>query len=190
MNLAATFGAGLDFLSQKRPFGTQGTAHGDHMGQEFNAGAQASLPMMLGGVTVTPRVGLRYAYFHANGFSENGAGGQNLSVGTDNARSLQPYVDIALDKAFGDALRPIDAEFRIGYAHELLDANRAVSVASQDGTLFTASGTSLPRGYLTAGASVTLHPRKNLDVSLSYDTVVDTTHASAQEGRVRVGYRF
>ena len=65
-----------------------------------------------------------------------------------------------------------------------------MSVASQDGTLFTASGTSLPRGYLTAGASVTLHPRKNLDVSLSYDTVVNTTHASAQEGRIRVGYRF
>ena len=57
------------------------------MGQEVTAGGQASLPMPLGGVTVTPRVGARFAYFHANGFGESGAGGQNLNVGTDNVRS-------------------------------------------------------------------------------------------------------
>ncbi|MGS0897618.1 autotransporter outer membrane beta-barrel domain-containing protein, partial [Burkholderia stagnalis] len=190
VNLAATLGVGLDFLSQKRPFGALGTAEGDHMGQEFNVGGQASLPMTFGSVTVTPRAGLRYAFFHANGFGESGAGGQDLNVGTDNVRSLQPYVGVTIDKTFGDALRAVNAQLRIGYAHELLDANRAVSVASQDGTLFTAPGTTLPRGYLTAGASVTLHPAKRVDVSLSYDAIVNTTHASAQQGSVQVGYRF
>ncbi|WP_114810572.1 autotransporter domain-containing protein [Paraburkholderia kururiensis] len=190
VNLAATVGAGLDFLSLKRPFGTQGTAEGDHMGQEFNFGTQASLPMTFGSVTVTPRIGLRYAYFHANGFGESGAGGQDLQVGADNVRSLQPYAQISLDRNFGDSLRPVNVELRVGYAHELLDANRAVSVASQDGTPFNAPGTTLPRGYLTSGVSVTMHPVRNLDVALSYDTVFNTTHASVQQGSVRVGYRF
>lgn len=190
VNLAATFGAGLDFLSLKRPFGTEGTAEGDHMGQEFNFGTQASLPMTFGSVTVTPRIGLRYAYFHADSFGENGAGGQNLQVGTDNVRSLQPYAQLSLDRAFGDALRPVNVELRVGYAHELLDANRAVSVTSQDGTPFNATGTALPRGYLTSGVSVTMHPLKSLDVALSYDTVFNTTHASVQQGSVRLGYRF
>ncbi|WP_321786382.1 autotransporter domain-containing protein [Paraburkholderia sp. J94] len=190
VNLGATLGFGLDFLSQKRPFGSIGTAEGDHMGEEFNVGGQASLPMTLGSFTVTPRVGLRYAYFHANDFSESGAGGQDLAVGSDNVRSLQPYVGVTVDRAFGDALRPVNAQLRIGYAHELLDANRAVSVAASDGTLFTAPGTSLPRGYFTAGAGVTLHPRKHLSVSLSYDALINTTHASAQQGEVRVGYQF
>ncbi|WP_442793485.1 autotransporter outer membrane beta-barrel domain-containing protein [Paraburkholderia sp. HP33-1] len=190
VSLAATAGAGLDFLTQKRPFGTTGTAEGDHMGQELNVGGQASLPMSFGSVTVTPRVGLRYAYFHANGFDESGAAGQDLNVGTDNVHSLQPYVGVTLDKVFGDAIRPVNAQLRLGYAHELLDANRALSVASQDGTVFTAPGTSLPRGYLTAGASVTLHPLKHLDVSLSYDTLINTTHASAQQGNIRIGYQF
>jgi fibronectin-binding autotransporter adhesin len=190
VNLAATLGAGLDFLSQKRPFGSEGTAEGDHMGQELNLGTQASLPMALGSVTVTPRIGLRYAYVHANGFGESGAGGENLGVGTDNLHSLQPYADVTLDHAFGDALRPVNVELRLGYAHELLDANRALSVVSQDGTVFSAPGTSLPRGYLTAGAGVTLHPRKNVDVSLSYDGLISTTHASAQQGSIRVGYQF
>ena len=188
--LGATLGAGLDFLSQKRPFGPLGTAEGDHMGQEFNVGGQASLPMTFGDVRITPRVGLRYAYFHANGFGESGAGGQDLDVGTDNVRSLQPYVAVTVDKAFGDALRPVNAELRIGYAHELLDANRTLSVTSLDGTVFAAPGTSLPRGYLSAGASVTLHPAKHLDVSLGYDAVINTTHVSAQQGSLQVGYRF
>ncbi|MFC6144392.1 autotransporter outer membrane beta-barrel domain-containing protein, partial [Paraburkholderia silvatlantica] len=190
VNLAATLGAGLDFLSQKRPFGAATTAEGDHMGQEFSTGAQASLPMTFGSVTVTPRAGLRYAYFHANGFGESGAGGQDLNVGTDNVHSLQPYVGVTVDRAFGDALKPVNAELRLGYARELLDANRAINVAAQDGTVFVAPGTSFPRGYLTAGASMTLHPLKNLDVSLSYDTVINTTHASAQQGNLRVGYQF
>lgn len=190
VNLGATLGVGLDFLSQKRPFGSVGTAEGDHLGEEFNLGGQASLPMTFGSVTVTPRVGLRYAYFHSDGFDESGASGQNLSVGTDNVRSLQPYVGVTFDRAFGDAVRPIKAELRIGYAYELLDANRAISVASQDGTLFTAAGTTLPRGYLTAGAGVTLHPRKNLAVSLDYDGMLNTAHASSEQGSIRVSYKF
>ncbi|WP_179405154.1 autotransporter-associated beta strand repeat-containing protein [Burkholderia guangdongensis] len=190
VDLAATLGAGLDFLSQKRPFGAVGTAEGDHIGQEFNLGGQASVPLELGSVTVTPTLGLRFAYFHANGFGESGAGGQDLSVRTDNVRSLQPYAGVTLDKAFGDALTPVNVELRVAYAHELLSANRAVSVAAQDGTLFAAPGTSLPRGYLTAGASVAMHPGKNLTCSLSYDALINTTHASAQQASLNVAYRF
>lgn len=190
VNLGATLGAGLDFLSQKRPFDPVGTAEGDHMGQEFNVGGQASTVMTFGSVAVTPRIGLRYAYFHANGFGESGAGGQDLGVGTDNVHSLQPYADVTIDKSFGDALKPVDAQLRLGYAHELLDTNRTLTVAAQDGTVFVAPGTDLPRSYLSAGASLTLHPKKNLDVSLAYDTVVNTGHASVQQGSVRVGYQF
>ncbi|CAD6562021.1 hypothetical protein LMG27952_07658 [Paraburkholderia hiiakae] len=190
VGVSGTAGYGVDFLSQKRPFEGVGTAEGDHMGQEFTAAAQASLPLALGGFTLTPRVGLRFAYFHANGFGESGAAGQDLSVGTDNVRSLQPYVDISLDKTFGDALRPVNAQVRLGYAHEVLDANRALSVGSQDGTLFTAPGTSLPRGYLSMGVTLGMQPAKNLTISLGYDALINTTHASAQAGSLKANYRF
>lgn len=190
VNLAASLGIGLDFLAQKRPFGGTSTATGDHMGQDVSTGAQASLPLHVGSVTVTPRAGLRYATFHANGFGESGAGGQDLNVGTDNLHSLQPYVGVTFDKASGDALKPIDAELRVGYARELLDTNRALNVTSQDGTMFVAPGAGQSRGYLTAGTSVTLHPMKQLDVSLSYDTVFNTSHASSQQGSLQAGYRF
>ena len=190
VDVSGTLGYGLDFLSQKRPFAGVGTAEGDHMGQEFTTGVQASLPLALGSVVLTPRVGLRYAYFHANSFGESGAAAQDLDVGTDNVHSLQPYAELTLDKAFGDTLKPVKVQLRVGYAREVLDAGRALSVASQDGTLFTAPGTSLPRGYLTTGISIGMQPVKNLRLSLGYDTLINTTHASAQAGTLRADYRF
>ncbi|WP_175425739.1 autotransporter outer membrane beta-barrel domain-containing protein [Trinickia violacea] len=190
VGLSATAGYGLDFLSQKRPFGATGTAEGDHVGHEFTLGGQASLPLTLGSFVVTPRVGLRYAYFHANGFGESGAGGQDLGVGTDNVHSLQPYAEVTLDKAFGNALNPVDVQLRLGYAHELLDTNRSVTVTAQDGTVFAAPGTSLPRGYLTTGVSVSMQPTKALKVSLGYDALINTTHASEQTASLKVGYQF
>ncbi|MFP3508011.1 autotransporter domain-containing protein, partial [Burkholderia sp. SIMBA_062] len=75
-----------------------------------------------------------------SGFGESGANGQNLNVGPDNARSLQPYVGVSLDKAFGDAMRSLDVQLRVGYAHEVLRGSRVVQVQSQDGTVFAAPG--------------------------------------------------
>jgi len=189
--LNATAGVGVNFLSQKRRFDALGTARGDHTGQEASLGLQAGLPLALGARTLlTPKLGLRYTYEHADSFNESGAGGQDLDVGKDNIHSLQPYVGVALDQTFGDEARPMNAQVRVGYAREVLDANREVGVTAQDGTPFSAVGAKLPRGSLTAGLSFTLHPRKNLDVSLNYDTLINTDGASAQQGGLHMAYRF
>lgn len=190
VNLSATLGYGLDFLSQKRPFGGFGTAEGDHIGHEFTAATQASLPMQAGGFVLTPQAGLRYAYVRANGFGESGANGQNLQVDADNARSLQPYVGVTLDKAFGDAVRPVNVQLRLGYAHEVLSGGRVALVQSQDGTVFAAPGTDLPHSFLTTGASVSLLASKATTVALGVDAVLNTGHVSAQSAYVRVNHRF
>ncbi|RQU77986.1 autotransporter domain-containing protein [Burkholderia cenocepacia] len=190
VNLSATLGYGLDSLSQKRPFGSAGTAEGDHLGHEFTAATQASLPMAAGGFRFAPHVGLRYAYVRGSGFSEDGANGQNLHVGPDSARSLQPYVGVSLAKAFGDAVRPVDVQLRVGYAHEVLRGSRVVQVQSQDGTVFAAPGTDLPRSFLTTGASVTLQAAKTTTVSLGLDATINTGHVSAQSAYVRVNSSF
>lgn len=191
LDLSAAMGAGLDWLSQSRPFGAAGTATGDHLGQEITLGAQAALPLSLGDATaLTPKLGVRYAYFHGGSFGESGAGGQDLNVGSDNVQSLQPYAGLALGHVFGGAAHPARMQLRVGYAFEALDANRSLAVSAQDGTPFTAVGASLPRGYLTAGLGLTLHPMKNLDVSLDYDALFHTGRASAQQGSLRVAYRF
>ncbi|PQP10070.1 autotransporter domain-containing protein, partial [Burkholderia cepacia] len=190
VNLSATLGYGLDFLSQKRPFGSPGTAEGDHLGHEFTAATQASLPMDVGGLRLAPHIGLRYAYVRGSGFGENGANGQNLQVGPDSARSLQPYVGVSLDKTFGDAVRPVNVQLRLAYAHEVLGAGRVVQVQSQDGTVFAAPGTELTRSFLTTGASVTLQAAKTTTVALGLDATIDTSHVSTQSAYVRLNHKF
>jgi autotransporter passenger strand-loop-strand repeat protein len=188
--VSAAVGAGLDFLSQKRPFGAAGTAEGDHIGQEVTAAAQAALPLAIGDVRITPRIGVRFSFLHANGFTESGANGQDLAVGTDNVRSLQPYAKVTFDKNFGSQSRPVNVEWRLGYARETLGTGRTVTVGTQDGTLFAAPGTTLPRDQLTTGVSVGMQPTKALNVSVSFDALVATSHASAEAGMVRLDYRF
>lgn len=179
-----------DFLSQKRPFGSLGTAEGDHLGHEPSAAGQASVPMHLGDFTLTPAAGLRYAFFRGNSFNEDGAAAQNLAVGADTARSLQPYVSLKLDKAFGDAVRPVNVQLRLGNARELMGTGRQITVLSPDGTLFPAPGVALSRDYVTGGASVSFRPSKATIVSLGYDGLINTGHASAQSGYARFDYRF
>ncbi|MGW8307229.1 MAG: autotransporter outer membrane beta-barrel domain-containing protein [Achromobacter pulmonis] len=190
VDVTGMLGYGLHFLSQKRPFDNAGTAKGDHIGQEFTAAAQVSKPIALAGTVMTPRLGLRYAYFYANSFDESGARGQNLHVGSDSTRSLQPYVGVTFDKTFDNMRRPLNLQVRAAYAHELLDTGRAVTVASQDGTRFAAPGADLSRGFLTFGASVGWSLTRQLGVSLAYDALVNTSRASSQAGSVRMSYRF
>jgi uncharacterized protein with beta-barrel porin domain len=65
-----------------------------------------------------------------------------------------------------------------------------MSVGAQDGTWFVAPGTSLPRDQLTTGVSVSMRPAKALTVSIGYDAVLATSHASTQTGSLKVGYQF
>jgi fibronectin-binding autotransporter adhesin len=190
VQVSATLGYGLDFLSQSRLFEHAGTATGDHIGQEVTAAAQASLPIAVGGVTITPRLGMRYAYFHGDGFDEQGADRHDLSVGTDNVRSLQPYVEATFDKTFGSDLAPVNVQFALGYAQELLDTNRTMTVGLQNGPSFEAAGVALPRGELTTGLSVSIQASKATTILLSYDALINTGHASSQAADVRLDYRF
>jgi outer membrane autotransporter protein len=190
VTVSATLGYGLDFLSQKRPFGASGTAQGDHIGHEISAATQAAVPMRVGSITLTPAAGLRYAFFRGASFTESGASAQNLGVDSDTARSLQPYLMLKLDKTFGEGERAIDAQLRVGYARELMGTSRQVTVLSQDGTRFAAPGVALPRNYVTGGASIGFRPSKATSISLGYDALINTGHASAQAGYARFEYQF
>ncbi|MGE8635197.1 MAG: autotransporter outer membrane beta-barrel domain-containing protein, partial [Achromobacter piechaudii] len=190
VTVSATVGYGLDFLSQKRPFGALGTAQGDHIGHEVSAAAQAAMPMRVGSVTLTPAAGLRYAFFRGASFTESGASAQDLDVDSDTARSLQPYVMLKLDKTFGEGERAIDAQLRVGYAREVMGTSRQVTVLSQDGTRFAAPGVALPRNYVTGGVSIGFRPSKATSISVGYDALINTGHASAQTGYARFAYQF
>ena len=190
VHLSGAVGYAFDDLSQKRSFAGIGVAEGSHTGHEVHAALQAAMPIAIDGGTLTPSVGLRYAYFHGHAFGEDGARGQNLRVSADSARSLQPYVGLAFDRSFDNGGKPLDLQLRAGYATETAGRHRGVTVAAQDGTLFAAPGTDLPRSYATAGASLVMHPTKASTLSLNYDALIPVGHASARAASITFRYQF
>jgi uncharacterized protein with beta-barrel porin domain len=153
-------------------------------------GAQAGLPLSLGGVNVTPHLGGLFAYYRGNAFTESGSGGQNLSVDTDNARSLQPYVGISIDKAFGDSAKALTLKLNVDYGYELARLSRSVTVISSDGTAFTAPGATLPRGRLVAGFSAAGSLTKHTQLSAGYTTWLNTGGGSQQGVDAAIRYRY
>ncbi|SHH63811.1 outer membrane autotransporter barrel domain-containing protein [Pollutimonas bauzanensis] len=191
LNLAATVGYAYDFLSSNRPFGSLGSAKGDSHGQELHAGLQASAPLPAGPVVVTPRLGVRYQYFHGNSFDESGPTSQNLSVDTQNLRSLQPYAGITLDYPFNTSgTKPALVQARLGYAYETLGIGRNMAVTSADGTGFVIPGATDSRGMLTAGLGANMSIGKSLSLYVSYDALLKTGNVSAQTLQGGMNYRF
>ncbi len=191
--LAATLGYAYDFASTTRSFGALGSARGDGHGQEFSAGLQASRAWQLSpAATLTPRIGLRYAYLDGLSTNESGPTAQNLGVGNQHLQSLQPYVGLTLDYAFtlAHSARPASVQLRAGYAYETLSTGRNVSVTAADGTGFTIAGTRDSRGQLTAGLGATLPLGKSTRAYLRYDAWLHTGNVSAQALQAGVDYRF
>ncbi|SEJ71479.1 outer membrane autotransporter barrel domain-containing protein [Achromobacter sp. NFACC18-2] len=191
VNIAATVGAAYDFLKSRRSFAGLGSARGDSAGQEITAGLQASLPLAAGPLTVTPRLGLRYQYFHAEGFGETGPTSQNLDVDAKDFNSLQPYAQLVVGIPFSmkaDKLAVVEA--RVGYAYETLDTNRGFRATASDGTGFTLPGVAPTRGMFSAGLGMTLPISKAMDLTASYDRLFDTGNVSAQAFQLQATYRF
>jgi fibronectin-binding autotransporter adhesin len=191
VNVAATIGTAYDFLDSRRSFAGVGTAKGDTDGQEFTAGLQASLPLAAGPVVITPQAGLRYQYFHAGRFGEDGSTSQNLDVDSQNLHSLQPYAQVSVGIPLNTgAAKPALAQARVGYAYETLDSGRGVDAAAGDGTRFSLPGVAPSRGMLSAGVGVTLPLGKSTDVTASYDRLFNTGNTSAQTFQLQASYRF
>lgn len=191
VNVGATAGYAYDFISTTRGFGALGKAQADGNAQEFHAGLQGSLPLPVGPLIVTPRVGARYAYYHGQSLSETGPSSQNLGVSRIDLRSLQPYVGVSLGLPLASPSgRAAMIEARVGYAYETLNAGRDVAVTAADGTGFVIAGILPSRGMLTAGVGAKLPLGKTLDLDVNLDALLGTGNTSAQAARVGLTYRF
>ncbi len=191
VNVAGTLGYAYDFLSTTRSFGALGRAKGSGHGQEFNAGAQASMPWTVGRSLITPRLGLRYAHVQGLGLSETGPTSQNLGIGKQRFDSLQPYVGVTLDVPFQTrSERPASVQARLGYAYETQNMSRDVAVTAADGTGFIIAGTRDTRGLFTAGLGATLPIGKSANAYVRYDALLHTGNVSAQSLQAGVDYRF
>ena len=179
--LSATTGFAHDWITTARPLVGIGTAQEGHGGQEVTAAAQASLPLDIGGVRVTPRAGVQFVNLFESSFAETGANGFNLSNRGRGTDSLQPYFATSSWRSFAtDQGSIITPEVRLGYTREALSNSRLVTVATVTGANFPVQGVKPSKNMLTAGAGVTMQAQDNVYLYADYDAVAPTGNTAYQ----------
>jgi outer membrane autotransporter protein len=187
----AAAGYAHDRIDTTRGFAGVGTAQEAHGGDELTAGVQGSLPMVVNGTTVTPKVGLPYLHLHERAFGETGANGLDLSSGARNTNSLQPYLAVSVAQTLvmpgGAQLTP---ELRLGYSREVLSNSRALTVATLDGSDFLVQGVNPSKDMLTGGVGVTVRARDDVFLYANYNALARTGNTAVQTVSAGLRVRF
>jgi outer membrane autotransporter protein len=190
-----TAGYAYDRISSNRGVTDIGTATEGHNGHEFSIAGQWSVPIPVRGLfglaTLTPKLGVQYLNLHETRFHETGANAFDLSAGSNDTDSLQPFAAFAAAEKFitadGSEITP---ELRLGYSREVLNNNRILAIAATDATPFLARGVRPSRDMLTAGIGFTLRAQGNIFVYANYDAVLPTGNTSDQtvSGGLRIRF--
>jgi outer membrane autotransporter protein len=189
--LTATAGYAHDWIGTERPVAMIGVASESHGGDEASAAAQWALPIHLDALTITPKAGLQFLHLSEGGFAETGADGFDLSSGSRDTNSLQPYVGVAAAQSFVTADgTQITPEVRLGYSREVLSNNRLLTVAATDGTPFLVQGVKPSRDMVTPGVGLTVQAQQNLYLYANYDALVHTGNTTDQTLSAGLRVRF
>ena len=153
------------------------TAKSNYTGNEFSAYAELGTKAVeFEDLSLHPFLGLAYAYFDRESFTESGAGPSiDLAVIDEVYQSLNLSAGATLDQVFelGPELK-LRAEIRARYEYEFLDTNpelKAEFVGSGQG--FAVEGVSTGRNVALVGAAIEFIDAGGLSTFLSYDARVN-----------------
>jgi len=167
------------------------TARGDYSGNQFSTYLEGGATYALGSWNLQPLVNLQYIALQQNGFTETGAGGAGLTVGSSVNDSLRPGLGlrVARPAVIGGVIVVPDLHAR--YAYELLDPDRLVT-ANFGGVVgggFLTAGNQLGRnfGLFGLGLSAAFTPR--VGGYLGYDaTTADRSISHAGSGGLQIAW--
>ena len=189
--LNGAFLYGHDWDTTNRPTSV-GTATANYGGNEFSGGVRASLPVAVGGFSVVPMGGVRFASVGGSSFTEGGSGalsGFGLTGAAATQLSVIPYARVLLGHDFitsgGITVSPYAAA---GYQYQAGNTEKPVPLTASDGTTFNVGSASLDRSAGTFGAGVAVR-QGNWSVYLAYGASV-AGNWSEQEvsGGLRVNF--
>ena len=187
--LNAALSYGLDTAASRRATGVGGATE-SHNGNEFAGGAQASLPVPLGGLLFTPRIGVQLVDLHADSFTESATGNASsfgVAGNSANLVAVTTYVHASLSSGFVTASQyVVQYNGEVGYDYQGGSVSPTVQLTAQDGTSFISAREKLARGSAALGLGVSVG-RGNWSVYAGYKADV----ASNWTGQnVRVGLRL
>lgn len=193
MYVDASAGYAFDRFEMTRPVANTGTtAMSRHDGHEVSLVAEAGRPIALDGATLTPKLGFQYLHVSENGYTEEGAGVNDLTVASHDADSFRPTVGAALDRAFAtdDGTR-IMPEARLSYSRELLNVTHEVTEQDASGSApTTVVGLTPGRNVVGLGGGVAVAATDRLALYADYDAGVSPGSATVQTVSAGMRLRF
>ncbi|WP_165488666.1 MULTISPECIES: ESPR-type extended signal peptide-containing protein [Dyella] len=143
-------------------------------GDAYSAALQAAWPLQAGTWAVTPKLGALYQHQSLDSFHETVKSGSELASAygvsgkSSTLNTLQPYASVAFGHAFTSGNVTYVPQFEVGYRYNTRSGTPAVTVAAEDGTVFTLPGNRLGKGTATVGARVTATSGASWNLYLDY----------------------
>jgi outer membrane autotransporter protein len=156
------------------------TARGTFSGNELISYLEAGYNVPVGTWTLQPLAGLRYLLLGQNGFSESGAAGADLSVGSQTFDSLRYSLGLRLTRGCGWGAGNWTPYLEGRWAHEVLNNGRLVDAqfAGVPGGAFVSAGNELGRDFGEFGAGFLAAASERLQVYLGYDAQVSARQSA------------
>ncbi|MGP8049533.1 MAG: autotransporter domain-containing protein [Desulfobaccales bacterium] len=171
-----SLGYALNLYNLERDFNFGGltrAANSSTTGNQLNAYGETGYDLKLHPVVLTPAVTLSYSQLWLNGFTESNAGALDLTVGPQNAQSLQTGVGGKIALPMQRDYVTVTPQIYGFYQHEYCDGSRTLDARlSQAGNGFNFVADAAHRNFAVLGADVTIASRKNLKVQLDYNAEV------------------
>ncbi len=171
-----SLGYALNLYNLEREFnfgGLSRAANSSTSGNQLNAYGETGYDFKVNPVMLTPAVTLSYSQLWLNGFTESNAGALDLTVGPQNAQSLQTGVGGKIALPMQRDYVTVTPQIYGFYQHEYCDASHALDAhLSQAGNGFNFLTSAAHRNFAVLGADITIASRKNLKVQLDYNAEV------------------
>jgi len=168
------------------------TATSDYDSNVYFASLEAGRKYMVGGNTVlTPKALVNYQYYDADGYTETGAGGANLTTSGDDLDLFEigVGVDASWDyqQADGSYLQP---KIGVGVRHDLVgDEYQTSSTFQAGGSSFKTEGFDPAQTTFNVSAGLTYFSTTNWELSAGYDFEVKSDYDS-HAGKLKAAYKF
>ena len=145
-----------------------GTARGDFDGVQSSAYTEAGSFIPWGAIVLEPSAALQYIWLRQNGFTETGAGADNLSFAKTDTNSLRSIVGVRCKREHPTNWGCLRPELRAQWMHEFLDTATSVLIAA-GGPTGTSIGVDLGRDWAVLGGGVTLDIGGATSLFANYD---------------------
>ncbi|MHB9072264.1 MAG: autotransporter domain-containing protein [Desulfobaccales bacterium] len=160
-------------------------------GNQLNLYGETGYDLRLSHFILTPSATLAYSGLWVGSFTETGAGGLNLKVGTQNANSMQTGLGGRLTVPLRLGSVKVVPQGYAFYQHEFANGSRNLNASLSQGSSSSSFQTdAAKRNFALAGVSVTAGLRKNLYAQVNFNAEVGRTGSTAQFINAGLRYEF